>query len=86
MQAIQIKYLGATNTKGARIKAICHAKSRIYSRETLNDDNPGQDAAKRLVTEMGWAHGIWHGGTLKDGTDVYVCEPKHDMLKDAFSI
>jgi hypothetical protein len=85
MQAIQIKYLGATNTKPARIKAICHAKSRIYSRESLNDDNPGQDAAKRLVTEMGWSYGTWYGGTLKDGTDVYVCEPKHNF-KDAFSI
>jgi len=33
MQSIQIKYLPATNTKGARLKATCEAGSFIESRD-----------------------------------------------------
>ena len=33
MQSIQVKYLPATNTKGARLKATCEAGSLIESRE-----------------------------------------------------
>lgn len=33
MQSIQIKYLPATNTKGARLKATCEAGSLTESRD-----------------------------------------------------
>jgi hypothetical protein len=85
MQAIQTKYLGPTNVKGARIKAISQAKSRIYSWEHgLSADDNHKLAAQSLAKELGWDYGVWHGGQLPDASSVWVCEAKYN--NESFSI
>jgi hypothetical protein len=85
MQAIQTKYLGPTNCKGGRVKAICQAKSRIYSWDhALNADENHKQAAQSLAKELGWDYGTWHGGQLPDASSVWVCEAKYNS--ESFSI
>jgi hypothetical protein len=67
MQTINVKYLSATNTKGARIKASCEGGSVTISRSY--SDNVEADymaAAKALKDKLGWA-GDMVGGHTKDG-------------------
>ena len=55
MQAIQIKYLGATNTKCARAKAVAGAGSITESRKyELNFDEQARELAERYIAEKGW--------------------------------
>ena len=74
MQAIETKYLGPTNTKGARIKASAQSGSVTIPFEY----GPGTDGAHdlaliALVTKLGW-WGVWARGGKADGTgNVYVC-------------
>jgi len=67
MQAIQTKYLPATNFKPSRIKAWCDAGSIIvtYSHE---HDVSGEHyaAAQALVIKLGWTGP--HYGVLKQGS------------------
>ena len=77
MQAIQTKYIGPTNTKGARIKAACDAGSVIigYPHELSGDDCHAK-AAMALVRKLGWEdHGeSWVCGSLPDNSRVFVCD------------
>ena len=74
MQAIETKYLGPTNTKGARIKASAWADSVTIPFEY----GPGTDGAHdlaviALATKLGW-WGVWARGGKADCTgNVYVC-------------
>ena len=70
MQAITTKYIGPSNTKGARIKATCDAGSITVS---YPHELSGQDvhafAAMALVRKLGWDEangykGQWFGGAL----------------------
>ena len=73
MQAIETKFLGPTNTKGARIKASVYAKSITvpYAYEAV--DRSHDEAARALITKLGW-WGVWARGGKTDGTgNVYVC-------------
>jgi hypothetical protein len=88
MQAITTKYLPATNTKGARIKASCAARSIIVP--YTYSDEPHRAAALALITRLGWlGHGEWHEGDLPDGKgSVFVCvgkleRPLHAVLDSA---
>lgn len=75
-QAITTKYIGATNSKGARIKATCQAKSVTipYDYEG-NADSVHTKAAKALADKLGW-RGSWAGGGLPDGKgNAYVMLP-----------
>ena len=81
MQAIETKFLGPTNTKGARIKASARAGSVTVSYEY----GPGVDGAHdlaviALVTKLEW-WGVWARGGKADGTgNVYVCISRsHDI-------
>ena len=69
MQAITTKYLGPTNTQGARIKATCEAGSiTVGYRHDLSGDAVHAIAAMALVRKLKWG-GIhsWISGSTKDG-------------------
>ena len=76
MQAIETKYLGPTNTKGARIKASAEAGHVTVSFEYSTSTGGAHDLALiALVTKLGW-WGVWARGGKADGTgNVYVFSP-----------
>lgn len=52
MQAIQVKYLGATNTQGVRIKAFASAGAITESRDYgVNCDDQSRSLAERYASE-----------------------------------
>jgi hypothetical protein len=65
-QAIETKYLGATNTKGGRIKATAAAGSVTvpYAHE-LSAANAHKAAADTLIAKMGWQGTFAQGGNVK---------------------
>jgi hypothetical protein len=68
MQAILTKYLGPTDTKGARISARCDAGSIMipYPHE-LSGYDVHAAAAMALVRKLEWRdYGKWSGGSLPD--------------------
>lgn len=75
MQAIQTKYLAPTNSRGARIKATCAAKSITvsYAYELSIEENH-RLAAAELGESLEWAGlcGTLESGSLKDGSYVHV--------------
>ena len=76
MQAINTKYLSATNTRGSRIKATCQAGSvTIGYPHELSGMACHAAAAKALVEKLGWGHahyGDLMGGGLPSGDYVFV--------------
>jgi hypothetical protein len=64
MQAITVKFLGPTNTRGARWKATCDARSLTVSQDyALNPMANAMRVAKLLAAKLAWA-GTWYGGHL----------------------
>jgi hypothetical protein len=63
MQAITTKYIGPSNTKGARIKATCDAGSTTipYPHELSGSDVHAQ-AAMALCRKLGWTPERGHMG------------------------
>lgn len=74
MQAIRTIYLGPTNFRGSRVKAICEAKSRVYEwDDALNPEENHVYAAEKLAQELGWWDSrVWASGCLKDGSYCHV--------------
>ncbi len=74
MQAIETKYLGPTNFRGARIKASAQAGSiTIPWDHALNVEGNHDAACKALVRKWGW-YGTWIRGARADSRgNVYVC-------------
>ena len=76
MQAIQTKYLSATNSRGSRIKATCAAGSiTIDYPHELSGMDCHAAAAKALVEKLGWIdaqYGGLLGGQLSNGEYVFV--------------
>lgn len=72
--AIITKYVGPTNTRGARIMARTAVKT-IYVPYRHRYDAPRNHllAAKDLAEHLGW-EGNWHSGTLPNGDRVHVWE------------
>lgn len=68
MQAIQTKYLSATNTKPSRIKAWCQAGSLTISYPHEHDEaNAHYSAAQALLVKLQWTgvnYGVLHQGAL----------------------
>jgi hypothetical protein len=68
MQAITTKFLGATNTRGSRIKATCDAGSVTISYpHELNYREAHRKAAQALADKLGWntdSYGSLIGGGL----------------------
>ncbi len=78
MQAITTKYLPATDTKGARIKARCESGSvTIPLPYELGLGQPRhRAAAMALARQRGWGNLQWLGATLPDNSG-YVFVPVH---------
>lgn len=79
MQAITVKYLGPTNTKGARYKATCAAGSVIveydYAVSILENVKAAIDA---LVVKLDWTwFDQYHIGGLDNGHYVAVASCSH---------
>lgn len=69
MQAIETKYLGATNYKGSRIKATHQGNVQSVTvgyDHALNIDGNHHAAAKALMRKLKWT-GEMHGGATKTG-------------------
>lgn len=77
--AVQTKFLGPTNTKGARVSvsAMGGGRKRIYVHwdHALNSDENHQAAALEYLKQMGWADRKWVGGGTETGY-VYVSTAK----------
>lgn len=76
MQAIQTRYLGPTNARGARIKATAAAGSITidYPHELSGQDCHAK-AAQALVERLGWTgdyYGRLVGGQLPSGDYAFV--------------
>lgn len=72
MQAIQTRYFGPTNKLGSRIKAVAQGGSIILSYEPgKNGASNHLAAAEALAKKLGW-QGIYVGGTLPNGDQVFV--------------
>ena len=84
MQAIFIKYISATNTKGSRIKAFCDAGSiTIPYPHELNHSDIAPHVAKLLMEKLGWTSEFYGevvcGGAPRKSPymDVAVILPKN---------
>jgi hypothetical protein len=65
-QAIETKYLGATNTKGGRIKATAWAGNvTVPYDHALNSDGNHKAAADALIAKFGWQGTFAQGGNVK---------------------
>ena len=81
-QAIETKFLGPTNFRGARVKATAQAASVMVSWDhALNVDENHAAAARALAEKMGW-EGAWiAGGGAQGKGNVYVRLPSGMSLK-----
>ena len=66
MQAIQVKYLGPTNTKGARLKAwAASGVSIIEDRDyAIDASKQAQIMCELYAKKMNWHYSTMHFGTL----------------------
>lgn len=72
MQAIQTYYLAPTNHRDGRIVAKCGAgKVTLNWIGNLGIDENHLRAAKAMAIKLNW-DGDWVGGTLPDGSMVWV--------------
>lgn len=68
MQAIITKYLGATDTRGARIKATAYDGSVTIPYDyALSEEANYRQAAMALVAKYGWPADNWISGGAPDG-------------------
>ena len=70
MQAIVTKYLGPTNSRGARVKATCQAGSKTIPWDYALDVAANHDAvAHALARKLGWISqtGAYSGELLERG-------------------
>lgn len=76
VQAITTKYIGATNTRGSRIKATAAAGSiTISCDDSLNIERRHAKAAQALAAKLGWKGSYYQGGMPNDCGYVFVhCE------------
>jgi len=77
-QAITVKYLGATDYKPSRLKAISASGisiTRAYDGD-YSIDNDMANIAHELATKLEW-FGEWRGGTLEDGKMVWVLDTEN---------
>ena len=71
-QAIQVKYLGPTNYRGTRYKAIAAAGSvTVGADNALSIEGNVIKAAQCLCDKFGWSKGMVYG-QLADGSYVFV--------------
>jgi len=69
LQAIETKYHGPTNTRGARISATTASgvhKTFPYRHE-LNAEDNHTEACRLLTIHLAWNDRQWFGGATKSG-------------------
>lgn len=67
-QAIQTKFITATNTRPSRVKAFCEAKAIVFSwDDSLNVDENHYKSAMDLALVMGWNTAGCGFGSLPNG-------------------
>jgi len=75
-QAISTKFLGPTDSRGARVKAACEAGSLTAPWDySLGIEANHAHAARDLAMKLGWA-GHWYGGGLSGAGFVFVMAAK----------
>ena len=83
MVAIITKYIGPTNTRGARIKAYTGKGQSVtiaYPYLAGGDGASHETAARALMSKMGWDFELVQGGT---GTGrAFVMLPKNKTISD----
>ena len=71
MQAIQVKYISATNTKGARTKAFCYSGYiTVPYNYDLDEEGRAMEAGQALIEKLGWKLFIRDYATLPNGDTV----------------
>ena len=71
MQAIQVKYISPTDTKGARIKAFCYSGSiTVPCNYALNEEENAMGAGYALIKKLGWKLYVRDYATLPNGDTV----------------
>lgn len=66
MQSIQVKYLPATNTQPARLKATCEGGSIIEPRNNLETSEQGLSLAFKLSNKLNWNVKEFSRGSFKN--------------------
>lgn len=74
MSSIITKYLGPTDTKGGRVKAIGGGTSVVLPLTVENAHNFHRVVALTLLAKLGW-DGKWVMGSAGDGRGVFVLVP-----------
>jgi hypothetical protein len=76
-QAIVVRYIGPTNTRGARWKASAQAGSITIAQDfALDADANAIAVAKAFAAKFGW-YGNWYGGCPEQRNQaayVFVCD------------
>jgi hypothetical protein len=72
-QAIETKYIRATDVRGSSIKATAYGGSiTIGYDHALNTDGAHKAAADALIAKMGWTGTFTQGGNAKGNGYVFV--------------
>jgi hypothetical protein len=66
MQSIQVKYLPATNTQPARLKATCEGGSIIEARNNLETSEQALNLAFKLSNKLNWNVKEFAQGSFKN--------------------
>jgi len=73
MVAIEVKYIGPTNTEGSRYKASANGNSiTVSAKYSLNAEENAMNAANMLKGKMGWKGRTAIGGTEKGWAVVFI--------------
>ena len=89
MQAIETRYLGPTNTRGARIKATSASGKSVtvpYPYEETHGMSAHWPAAKALAESLGWSAGEYVGGGTKNGYVFIACEYRPGVPGERFTL
>lgn len=71
MQAIEVKFLGATNHQGARLKATCRSGTITKGWDYALDDDNYKLVAMLLQAKLGWDFQLVEG-ILANGNHVFT--------------
>jgi hypothetical protein len=81
MQTIRTKYIQPGNVRGSRVSATAAGGSRVIIEwdDALNFSANHEAAVRALCAKLKWS-GRFHGGGLKDGSQVWVFDNGDDAL------
>lgn len=81
MQSIATKYIGPSNCKGARIKAIASGGAYVFEpyHHEYDPDRNHREAVRKLCHKLGWKGHMVAGATTDGTVNVFVNEPVIDQ-------